>query len=65
MVRNIAAGSICRRLGVQEGMELNPPTFEFFPKERRPGRPMINDYHIRSFGWATEAQVDTMKATYL
>ena len=30
VVRNVAAGSICRRLGVQEGLELNPPTFEFF-----------------------------------
>ncbi|HMU66334.1 MAG TPA: phosphoribosylaminoimidazolesuccinocarboxamide synthase [Cellvibrionaceae bacterium] len=62
VVRNIAAGSICRRLGVQEGMELNPPTFEFFLKNDALGDPMINDYHIRSFGWATEAQVDTMKA---
>ena len=32
VVRNVAAGSICRRLGVGEGQELNPPTFEFFLK---------------------------------
>ena len=32
VVRNIAAGSICRRLGVKEGLDLNPPTFEFFLK---------------------------------
>ncbi|MEY4590693.1 MAG: hypothetical protein RL497_2769 [Pseudomonadota bacterium] len=62
VVRNIAAGSICRRLGVQEGLELNPPTFEFFLKNDALGDPMINDFHIRSFGWATEAQVETMKA---
>jgi phosphoribosylaminoimidazole-succinocarboxamide synthase len=62
VVRNLAAGSICRRLGVQEGLELNPPTFEFFLKNDALGDPMINDYHIRSFGWATEEQVDTMKS---
>ncbi|HEY6529554.1 MAG TPA: phosphoribosylaminoimidazolesuccinocarboxamide synthase [Cellvibrionaceae bacterium] len=62
VVRNIAAGSICRRLGVQEGLELNPPTFEFFLKNDALGDPMINDFHIRSFGWATEEQVETMKA---
>ena len=61
VVRNIAAGSIVRRLGVQEGLELNPPTFEFFLKNDPLGDPMINDYHIRSFGWATEAQVEKMK----
>lgn len=61
VVRNIAAGSICRRYGVQEGMELNPPTFEFFLKSDALGDPMVNEYHIRSFGWATQAQIDRMK----
>lgn len=61
VVRNIAAGSICRRLGVAEGLELNPPTFEFFLKNDPLHDPMINDYHIRSFGWATEAEVERMK----
>ena len=46
VVRNIAAGSICKRLGVQEGLELDPPTFEFFYKDDDLGDPMINDYHI-------------------
>ena len=61
VVRNIAAGSICRRYGVQEGLELNPPTFEFFLKNDALGDPMVNEYHIRSFGWATQAQIDRMK----
>jgi len=61
VVRNIAAGSICRRLGVEEGLELNPPTFEFFLKNDDLGDPMVNDYHIRSFGWATDEQVAQMK----
>jgi len=61
VVRNIAAGSICRRLGVKEGMDLDPPTFEFFLKNDALHDPMINDYHIRAFGWATEREVASMK----
>lgn len=61
VVRNIAAGSLCRRLGVQEGLELNPPTFELFLKNDALHDPMINESHIRSFGWATDEQVARMK----
>jgi phosphoribosylaminoimidazole-succinocarboxamide synthase len=61
VVRNITAGSICRRLGVEEGLELTPPTFEFFLKNDDLGDPMVNDFHIRSFGWATDEQVAQMK----
>ncbi|MGL4205277.1 MAG: phosphoribosylaminoimidazolesuccinocarboxamide synthase [Aeromonadaceae bacterium] len=61
VVRNVAAGSICRRLGVQEGLDLNPPTFEFFLKNDALHDPMINEFHIRSFGWATDEQVARMK----
>lgn len=62
VVRNIAAGSIVRRLGVEDGMDLNPPTFEFFLKNDELHDPMINDFHIRTFGWATEAEVEQMKS---
>jgi len=61
VVRNIAAGSIVRRLGVTDGMDLNPPTFEFFLKNDALHDPMVNDYHIRTFGWATEDEVARMK----
>ncbi len=61
VVRNIAAGSICRRLGVTEGLDLNPPTFEFFLKNDALGDPMINEYHIQSFGWAEPAHIEQMK----
>ena len=61
VVRNVAAGSICRRLGVEEGLELNPPTFEFFLKNDELHDPMVNEFHIRSFGWATDEQVSRMK----
>ncbi len=52
VVRNVAAGSLCRRLGVTEGQELNPPTFELFLKNDALGDPMINESHVESFGWA-------------
>ena len=61
VVRNIAAGSICKRLGVQEGIDIVPPTFEFFLKDDERHDPMINEYHIRSFGWATDEQVKEMQ----
>ena len=61
VVRNIAAGSICKRLGVEEGIDLNPPTFEFFLKNDELHDPMINEYHIRSFGWADDEAIEKMK----
>jgi phosphoribosylaminoimidazole-succinocarboxamide synthase len=61
VVRNIAAGSLCKRLGISEGQELNPPTLEFFLKNDALHDPMINEYHIRSFGWASDAEVAIMK----
>jgi phosphoribosylaminoimidazole-succinocarboxamide synthase len=61
VVRNVAAGSLCRRLGVEEGIELMPPTFELFLKNDELGDPMVNEYHARSFGWAEEAQLERMK----
>ena len=61
VVRNVAAGSICKRLGLEEGIDINPPTFEFFYKDDALGDPMINEYHIKAFGWATEDQVEQMQ----
>ena len=61
VIRNISTGSLCRRLGVEEGLDLNPPTFEFFLKNDELHDPMINDYHILSFKWATEDEIAQMK----
>lgn len=62
VVRNLSAGSLCRRLGVKEGQDLNPPTFEFFLKNDALHDPMVNESHIDTFGWATPAEVARMKA---
>ena len=61
VVRNVSAGSICKRYGVKEGLDLNPPTFEFFLKSDALDDPMVNDSHIVSFGWGTQEDIDTMR----
>ena len=61
VVRNVAAGSLCRRLGVEEGTKLNPPTFELFLKNDALGDPMINESHVESFGWADPAHLAKAK----
>ena len=61
VIRNITAGSLCKRLGVEEGMTLKTPIFEFFLKNDALHDPMINEYHIRAFGWADDEAVEKMK----
>ncbi|RBP84639.1 phosphoribosylaminoimidazolesuccinocarboxamide synthase [Marinomonas rhizomae] len=61
VVRNVAAGSLCRRLGVEEGVTLNPPTFELFLKNDALGDPMINESHVESFGWANTSDLAKAK----
>ena len=61
VVRNRAAGSLVKRLGVEEGKILNPPTFELFLKNDALHDPMVNESHCKSFGWATDEQLATMK----
>jgi phosphoribosylaminoimidazole-succinocarboxamide synthase len=62
VVRNISTGSLCRRLGIEDGLDLNPPIFEFFLKNDPLHDPMINDYHIISFKWATADEIEAMKS---
>lgn len=61
VVRNVTAGSICRRLGVEAGQFVDPPIFEFFLKDDEHHDPFINDSHILTFGWATEEETDLMR----
>ncbi|MFZ9035842.1 MAG: phosphoribosylaminoimidazolesuccinocarboxamide synthase [Francisellaceae bacterium] len=62
VVRNIAAGSICKRLGIEKGTRFERPVFEFFLKDDALGDPMINESHILSFGWANAGEIEMMKA---
>jgi len=61
VIRNYAAGSLCRRLGVEEGKELTPPTFELFFKDDALGDPMVNESQAIALGWANAAQLEKMK----
>ncbi len=61
VVRNFAAGSLVRRLGIEEGQPLAPPTFELFLKNDALHDPMINESHCVTFGWANEEQLTEMK----
>jgi phosphoribosylaminoimidazole-succinocarboxamide synthase len=61
VIRNRASGSICRRLGTEDGLVLESPLFEFFLKDDDLGDPLINDEHIISFKWASKDQIDDMK----
>ena len=61
VVRNRATGSLCKRLGIEDGLILDPPLFEFFLKDDDLGDPLINDHHIESFGWATQEDADAMR----
>ncbi|MGQ4878721.1 phosphoribosylaminoimidazolesuccinocarboxamide synthase [Billgrantia sp. LNSP4103-1] len=61
VVRNLAAGGLVKRLGVEEGRELTPPTFELFLKNDALHDPMINESLAETFGWATPEQLAEMK----
>ena len=57
IVRNIAAGSLSKRLGVPEGTKLKKTVIEYCYKNDDLGDPMVNEYHIAAMGWATEEEV--------
>ena len=58
VVRNVAAGSLAKRLGVPEGTALSRPVIEYCYKNDALGDPMVNDSHILAMGWATEEELD-------
>jgi len=62
VVRNRAAGSLCRRLGIDEGAELAPATFELFLKNDELGDPMVNESHAETFDWASSEQIEEMRS---
>ncbi len=63
VVRNIAAGSLSKRIGLLEGTVLPRPVLEFYYKDDDLGDPLINDYHIQVLGLATPGQMKTISRT--
>ena len=62
IVRNIAAGSLAKRLGVEEGTRLRSAVIEYCYKNDALGDPMVNEYHILAMGWATKEEIDLIAA---
>ncbi len=54
IVRNIAAGSLSKRLGLPEGTKLGKTVLEYCYKDDELGDPMVNSYHIAAMGWASD-----------
>jgi len=62
IVRNIAAGSLSKRLGLPEGVKMNSTVLEYCYKNDDLGDPMVNEYHILAMGWATREELDQIAA---
>ena len=60
IVRNVAAGSFSKKLGIEEGTPLKTPTLEFSYKNDDLGDPFINDYYALGLGLATKEEIDTI-----
>lgn len=58
IVRNIAAGSLSKRLGIAEGVKLNSTVLEYCYKDDDLGDPMINEYHIAALNIATKKELE-------
>lgn len=61
IIRNKAAGSLCRLLGLKEGMSLASPVLEFCYKRDDLGDPLINESHIRALKMAGDQDMETIK----
>jgi len=61
-IRNITAGGMAKLLGIEEGIVLKPPVFEWHYKSDALGDPLINDDHIVAMGWATPQELAHIRA---
>ncbi|MFL6853958.1 MAG: phosphoribosylaminoimidazolesuccinocarboxamide synthase [Sphingomicrobium sp.] len=58
VIRNVAAGSLSKRLGIEEGTQLPRTIIEYYYKDDALGDPMIADEHIACFGWASQEEMN-------
>ena len=65
VVRNIAAGSICKRFNLEEGVPLPRSLVEYYYKSDELGDPLIAEEHITAFGWASTPELDEIMAMTL
>src|ERR1700676_3975687 len=62
VVRNVAAGSMSKRLGIEEGTALPRSIIEYYYKNDALNDPMVSEEHITAFGWATPQEIDDIMA---
>ncbi len=65
VVRNVAAGSLSTRLGLDEGTQLPRSIIEFYYKDDKLGDPLVSEEHITAFGWATPQEIDEVMSLAL
>jgi phosphoribosylaminoimidazole-succinocarboxamide synthase len=65
IVRNVATGSITKRLGIEEGTVLKHPLLEYCLKDDKLGDPLIAEEHILAFDWATKLELEKVKKMIL
>ena len=64
-VRNVAAGSLSERLGLEEGTQLPRSIIEFYYKNDKLNDPMVSEEHITAFGWANPQEIDEVMSLAL
>lgn len=65
VIRNIAAGSMCKRFKIEEGTALPRSIVEYYYKSDELSNPLVSEEHITAFGWATTQDIDDMLALAL
>ncbi len=65
VVRNVAAGSLSKRLGLEDGTALPRSIIEFYYKDDKLGDPLVSEEHITAFNWANPQEIDDMMALAL
>ena len=65
IVRNIATGSLTKRLGIEDGTTLKQPLIEYCLKDDKLGDPLITEEHIFAFDWASKKEIDKIKKMIL
>ena len=61
IVRNIATGSLTKRLGIEDGTVLKEPLIEYCLKDDKLGDPLVAEDHIYAFEWATKKEIEKVK----
>ena len=65
IIRNVATGSITKRLGIEDGTVLKQPLLEYCLKNDKLGDPIISEEHILAFDWATKQELEKIKKMIL